>query len=78
MAPNGGSIPTGKVNEAISASFGSYDKFKEQFTDVAAGHFGSGWAWLVQDKEGKVKKISNYYSIYVFVELINCFPLSLL
>jgi len=48
MSPKGGSIPTGKINEEIVASFGSYDKFKEEFTTAASGHFGSGWAWLVR------------------------------
>jgi Fe-Mn family superoxide dismutase len=55
MAPNGGSIPTGKINETIVNSFGSYDKFKEQFSEAAAGHFGSGWAWLVRDENNKVR-----------------------
>jgi len=60
MSPRGGGAPSGKINEAISASFGSVDKFKEQFTEVAAGHFGSGWAWLVQDKEGKLKVVGTH------------------
>ena len=44
MSPNGGGEPTGAVGEAITAAFGSYDKFKEEFT--ATTRFGSGWAWL--------------------------------
>jgi Fe-Mn family superoxide dismutase len=53
MKPAGGA-PSGKALEAINASFGSMDKFKEQFTQVAMTCFGSGWAWLVNDN-GKLK-----------------------
>jgi Fe-Mn family superoxide dismutase len=53
MKPNGGS-PTGKISDAINASFGSFDKFKEQFTQAGMTRFGSGWAWLVSD-QGKLK-----------------------
>jgi len=42
--------PQGKLKEAIVKSFGSVDKFKEQFSAAAASRFGSGWAWLVNDK----------------------------
>ncbi|MEW5553500.1 superoxide dismutase [Peribacillus frigoritolerans] len=49
LSPNGGGTPTGVVAEAINKAFGSYDQFKDQFTKVATGRFGSGWAWLVVD-----------------------------
>ena len=50
----GGSMPAGKISEAINGTFGSLDKFKEEFTKAAMGRFGSGWAWLVNDN-GKLK-----------------------
>lgn len=46
LSPNGGGEPTGEVGEAIVSTFGSYEKFKEEFTKVATTRFGSGWAWL--------------------------------
>ncbi|WP_077214705.1 superoxide dismutase [Bacillus dakarensis] len=49
LAPNAGGAPTGEVAEAITAAFGSYDAFKDQFAKAATGRFGSGWAWLVVD-----------------------------
>ena len=49
MAPNAGGAPTGKIADAITGSFGSFDAFKEQFAKAGVGRFGSGWAWLLQD-----------------------------
>ncbi|MDW3194192.1 MAG: superoxide dismutase [Cytophagales bacterium] len=46
MGPNGGGEPTGALADAINAAFGSFDGFKEQFSNAAATRFGSGWAWL--------------------------------
>jgi Fe-Mn family superoxide dismutase len=54
MGPNGGGAPTGPLAEAINSLSGSFEAFKEQFSTAAAGRFGSGWAWLVVDKDGKL------------------------
>jgi len=53
MAPAGGQ-PSGELAEAINATFGSFDKFKEEFTAAGMNRFGSGWAWLVLNK-GKLE-----------------------
>ena len=53
MSPNGGGAPAGDLADAINAACGSFDGFKEQFSNAAATRFGSGWAWLSVDG-GKV------------------------
>ena len=58
LSPNGGGEPTGQLADAINKDFGSFAAFKEQFTQTAISTFGSGWAWLVQDKQGLLKIIS--------------------
>jgi Fe-Mn family superoxide dismutase len=54
MGPNGGGAPKGALAEAINKDFGSYEAFKTQFAEAATKQFGSGWAWLVLDKTGKL------------------------
>ncbi|EFA74169.1 superoxide dismutase [Fe] [Cylindrospermopsis raciborskii CENA303] len=49
LKPAGGGVPTGALADKISQDFGSFDKFKEEFSTAAATQFGSGWAWLVDD-----------------------------
>jgi Fe-Mn family superoxide dismutase len=58
LSPNGGGEPSGKVAEAIAKAFGGFDKFKEQFGDLAVKTFGSGWAWLVQRPDGSLALVS--------------------
>jgi len=58
LTPNGGGEPSGKLLEAIKAAFGDYQEFHAQFTKTAISTFGSGWAWLVQNKDGKLEIIS--------------------
>lgn len=58
LSPKGGGEPTGDLKEAIDATFGSFDAFKAQFKTAAVGRFGSGWAWLVQEGDGKLAIVS--------------------
>ncbi len=56
MSPNGGGEPGAQTNlgKAIARDFGSFAAFKEKFSAAAGGQFGSGWAWLVVDKNDKL------------------------
>ncbi|MND62001.1 Superoxide dismutase [Mn] [compost metagenome] len=55
IGPNAGGQPTGELAAAIDAAFGSFDAFKEKFAAAGATRFGSGWAWLTVNKEGKLE-----------------------
>jgi Fe-Mn family superoxide dismutase len=54
MAPNAGGEPSGELAETINRDFGSFADFKNQFTTTATTVFGSGWAWLVRNPDGKL------------------------
>lgn len=53
--PRESSKPEGIVGEAINAAFNSFDEFKAKFAEAAVGRFGSGWAWLIKNAEGKLE-----------------------
>ena len=55
LSPNGGRNPTGKIAELIKRDFESFENFKEQFSSTAVRLFGSGWAWLAQNEQGKLE-----------------------
>lgn len=54
MAPQSGGAPKGELADAIAKEFGSFDAFKEKFSNAALTRFGSGWAWLAVDQNGKL------------------------
>ena len=58
MSPDGGGKPEGELASAIDSAFGSFEAFKEKFSNAAAGQFGSGWAWLCVHSGGKVEVCS--------------------
>lgn len=55
MAPPGQDKPGGKTAELLTSAFGAFESFKEKFTAAALGQFGSGWAWLVLNRDGKAE-----------------------
>ncbi|QNR25883.1 superoxide dismutase [Croceimicrobium hydrocarbonivorans] len=55
MGPNGGGNPSGELASAIDEAFGSFEAFKDAFANAAATQFGSGWAWLSVDGNGKLQ-----------------------
>ena len=59
MSPNGGSLPSGKLLDAINLTFESFESFKNAFSNSAATRFGSGWAWLCVHPGGKVELCSS-------------------
>jgi Fe-Mn family superoxide dismutase len=54
LKPNGGGAPKGELAAAIDKAFGSFEEFKNQFSQKAITTFGSGWAWLVKNKDGSL------------------------
>ena len=54
FSPTGGGTPTGTLADAINAQFGDFESFKKEFSAASVSLFGSGWAWLVKDKDGNL------------------------
>lgn len=54
LSPNGGGEPTGALADAINSKFGSFEKFKEEFSKTSITTFGSGWGWLVKEADGSI------------------------
>ena len=55
MTPGGAKEPTGELASAIQSTFGSLDDFKKKFNEAGVKRFGSGWAWLIKNKDGKLE-----------------------
>lgn len=72
MSPNGGGLPTGEVASAIDAAFGSFDSFKEAFSNAAATQFGSGWAWLCVMPDGSLKVCSTANQDNPLMDVVDC------
>ncbi|RNC77492.1 superoxide dismutase [Piscirickettsia salmonis] len=58
LSPQGGNQPSGELFDAIVSKFGSFESFKEQFTQTAVTTFGSGWGWLVKNQVGELEVVS--------------------
>jgi superoxide dismutase, Fe-Mn family len=58
MGPNQGGQPSGAIGEAIASTFGDFETFKKNFNDAGVKQFGSGWAWLVLTRDGKLQIMS--------------------
>ncbi len=58
LSPNGGGEPSGELLEAINKAFGSIETFKEKFTQSCVTNFGSGWTWLVEDKDRNLQIVN--------------------
>ncbi|MAY84236.1 MAG: superoxide dismutase [Flavobacteriales bacterium] len=71
MSPNGGGNPTGEVASMIDDAFGSFDAFKDAFSNAAATQFGSGWAWLCYDN-GKLTVCSTPNQDNPLMDITDC------
>jgi superoxide dismutase, Fe-Mn family len=58
LKPKGGGQPSGALADAINKTFGSFEKFKEDFSKTAVTTFGSGWAWLVKNADDSLALVS--------------------
>jgi Fe-Mn family superoxide dismutase len=58
LTPGGSDVPTGELAKALDAAFGNFDEFKAKFKTAGLGRFGSGWAWLVSNRDGSLAIVS--------------------
>ena len=72
MSPNGGGLPTGDLAADITATFQSFDAFKEAFAKAAATRFGSGWAWLCVNSAGKLEICSTANQDNTLMPSVGC------
>ncbi len=72
LSPNGGGEPAGELAAAINSSYGSFEKFKEEFAKAATTRFGSGWAWLCVKKDGAVEVCSSANQDNPLMPTIGC------
>lgn len=77
LSPEGGGIPSGELGDAITAKWGSFDKFKEEFSNAAATRFGSGWAWLIVTDNGdlEITSTANQDNPLMETESVNGTPI---
>lgn len=59
LSASGGGEPTGELGKAITAKFGSFSAFKDEFKKASIGRFGSGWAWLIVKADGEIAIVSS-------------------
>jgi Fe-Mn family superoxide dismutase len=71
MSPDGGGKPSGKLADMINDAFGSFENFKQQFSDAAASQFGSGWAWLCVEN-GKLSVCSTPNQDNPLMDVTDC------
>jgi Fe-Mn family superoxide dismutase len=72
MRPNGGGMPSGAIADHIKDSFGDYARFRQEFANAAVTQFGSGWAWLVQDQDKKLKVVKTANADTPMTRGMNC------
>ena len=60
LSPDGGGAPTADLADKITAKFGSFADFQAQFSALGLATFGSGWVWLVQDKDGELQLVNTF------------------
>ena len=58
LSPDGGGAPTGKIAEKINSHWGAFEKFQKELTQSAVTNFGSGWTWLVQNRQGELEIVN--------------------